>query len=33
MMGDMSTSGNFTALFVHQLGQLRMKLNAQVRVY
>ncbi len=30
MIGDMSSSGNFTALFIHQFKNIKMKLNAQV---
>ena len=31
-MGDISTNGNFTALYVHQLAKAwRLKLNMQVR--
>lgn len=32
LMGDISTSGNFTALYVHQFTKAwRLKLNMQVR--
>ena len=30
MIGDISSSGSFTALFLHQLGPCKVKLNAQV---